>query len=136
LNADDAPAIAAAARKIAEETRGKEEIADPEVPKLFTQLSALVSDPARSSKRALFAVVRTLENLVLTAYSYAKDLLRKTAEKTIETLSSAASRVIVIAAASAILLGPIVSSLPEVAWVQKATEIIIRELQSAGISVR
>ena len=135
LDTQHAPLVSAAARKIADEVANKPNIADPEVPRLLRVLAELTSDPERSSKRAIFAVLRTVENLVSSTYSYAKDLLKKTADKTVDSLSSTASKVIAAAVAGAIVLGPVASALPESAWVQKATEIIIAELRRAGVNV-
>lgn len=127
------PHISAAANRIADELSDHPELADPEVPRLLKLLSELVSDPGKANRRAAFAVLRTIENLVLSVYTIVSDLLTKTASKTVDGLSTIMSRLIVIAVAGAILLGPVARAIPEVSWVKQATEIVIHELRNQGI---
>lgn len=133
LSRDDIPPISTAIDKILEGIERTPAIADPEVPRLLKALRDLINNPSKVSQRALFAAWRTLENLFIGAYSYAKEFIKQTADKSVRGLSTVAATLIVTAVGGALLLSPIAVSLPEGSWIKKATEIIVEELVERGI---
>lgn len=136
LDQSDIAVIATAAVRVAQNLEQRSEIADPEVPKTIRFLATLIRDPM-SSKRAAFAVLRTLENLVAKILSYSATLIDKTVTKTIDGLSSAASKAIIIslmtlAISSVTDLGPVTTKIAESSWMKTAVEIVKKQVEGAS----
>lgn len=135
IDSNDASRIAQSANEIASQIEDREDLADPEVPKTIRFLATLVRDPTNTSKRAAFAALRTIENLVSKIMSYSLDLVEKTTTKTINGLSTATSRVIVVglmalAISSVTSLGPVTSKIAESSWMRTAVEIVKKQIKS------
>lgn len=109
------------------------ELADPQVPKTIAYLNMLIADPSEASKRAAFAVLRTVENLVIRVYQHGADFFDKTAQKATEALSTTAARLmtaalLAVALAGATGLAPVAVRLEGSAWLAKASEIVSKQL--------
>jgi hypothetical protein len=125
----DAPQVARALTEVLDRINSHPEIADEDVPRTLLWLRAFVDDPRRTSQRAVYAVWRSIENMVITVFNYGAKLLGNTASKTSDKLSSAASRAIVVALMTAALAGaatlsPIASKIPGSAWIAKAVDAV------------
>jgi hypothetical protein len=135
LTQEDALAISAAAAHVAAKLRARPELADPEVPRTLEALNALIKDPSRATKKAVFAVWRSIENLIIKIFTYGADLLDQSARKTVDKVSGAAGRVAAlalmsVALAGAVSLSPLAGRVPESGWIAKAVEIVERVLAS------
>lgn len=128
LTNDDGVALAAAADRVVQACNERPELADPEVPKTIMAIRELLDDPARSGKRAMFAMVRTLENLCVVAFEHiasAADETVRTARKTFSKTAGAAlgGVLLVLAAQAAGALGPIGGRVSELKWVEEGLEL-------------
>jgi hypothetical protein len=134
IDANDIERIGDAAQAIIERLDQHPEIAASEVPKTLKALHALISNPQLASKRAAFAVLRTIENLVAKVYQHGADFLDKTATKTVDGLSSTASKMIIgalmaVALAATTSLGGVSGKVAEAAWMRTAAEIVKKQIE-------
>jgi hypothetical protein len=122
--------VRAAAKEVADELRDPA-LANEDVPLSIMFFREILDNPATASKRAAFALIRTLENLISAIVHYGLDVARSTAQKSIDQLSDSLSknitRILSIAllttsglAATAVFTGS--------AWITQAGEIISRVL--------
>lgn len=129
----DVSAISKAAAAVAIELRAKPPIADPEVPRTLEALNELIRDPAKATKRAAFAVWRSLENLVIKVFGYGAELLDKTVTKSIDKLSTVGANAVVAlmsaALAGAILMTPVASHIPASSWIGEASKIVKSQIR-------
>jgi hypothetical protein len=137
LDVADVERIGEAAQAAIDKLALQPEVADENVPKTLKALRALIANPKVASQRAAFAVLRTVENLVAKIFQYGADFLDKTITKTIEGLSTTASRVIIgsllaVALAATANLGGITGKVAETAWMKTATEIVKKQIEDAG----
>lgn len=110
------------------------EAADPEVPRLLQSLNRYLENPRETSKRAAFAVWRSVENIVIAIFGYGNSIVKKTAAKIADDLPDAASKLIVrtlmtAALASAVALSPVASHLPDGAWLSRAADLVQKQLE-------
>jgi hypothetical protein len=134
LDSKDISDLHTTAERLVETLRSQPDVVDVEVPKTIALLSQLLASPASSSKRAAFAVLRSLENLISLIFEYGAEFGQKTVSKTIESASNTASKIIVvtlltIALGSATAIGPIASKIPEMSWLQTASQIVKKQLE-------
>lgn len=130
-------AVVAALDSVIAATEDSPELADPEVPQTLRHLRELVIDPQRASKRAIYAAIRSVENLVIKAFSYGSSFLHETITKTSGLLSTTVSRAAAVAllslglsAASGLL--PISTTMEGLGWVREAVVVVQREMISIG----
>lgn len=108
------------------------DLADPEVPKTIKLVREFMMRPGISTKRAAFAMIRTIENLVSSIVDYSAIFFHKTAEKTADKLSAAASAAIIsllsLALLSATGIGPAAlhAGAP---WVKQAAEVVQKQIE-------
>jgi hypothetical protein len=126
-------AVVAALDSVINATDEAGDLADPEVPKMLKQLRELVTDPQRASKRAIFAAIRSVENLVIKVFSYGSGLLHETITKTSSAASTTISKglaaallAIGLSAASGLL--PISASIDGLGWLREAVVLVQREM--------
>jgi hypothetical protein len=134
LENEDVARLKTAAEQLVGQLTSQPEAVDADVPKTLAFLSQLLDNPSASGKRAAFAVLRSIENLISLVFKYGAEFGQKTISKTIESASGAASKVIVvtllsIALGSATAIGPIAGKLPEMSWLQIASHIVKKELE-------
>jgi hypothetical protein len=135
LTQDDIRGVSETAKTLVANLEQHPEIADDEVPKTIRALQKLIDNPALATKRAAYAVLRTIENLVAKTFEYFTDFLDKTAKKTVECLSGAASVAIVVtlmklALAGALGISPLSAKITDTAWVKAAAEIVERQIEA------
>jgi hypothetical protein len=129
----DVERIAEAASNIIQGLQANKSLADPEVPRTLAALRALIEDPKKATKRAAYAVWRTLENLLIKVFGYGAELLDQTAKKSIDKLSTAGARTIValvgVALAGAIVMSPIAAQIPESSWIAQAAGVVKAQIE-------
>ncbi|WP_159728293.1 hypothetical protein [Methylosinus sp. Ce-a6] len=135
LDPSDIKHISDAAKAIIERITLYPEIADEEIPKTLLMLGSLIANPGQSSRKAAFATLRTVENLVARVYQHGLDFLEQTTTKTVDGLSSAASKVVVgallaVALAATASLGAVPSKVAEAAWMKTAAEIVQKQIEA------
>jgi hypothetical protein len=135
LDASDIKHIGDATQAIIERVMLHPEIADEEIPKTLLMLGSLIANPGQSSRKAAFATLRTVENLVARVYQHGLDFLEQTTTKSVDGLSSAASKVIVgallaVALAATASLGAVPSKVAEAAWMKTAAEIVQKQIEA------
>jgi len=122
-----------AASEVIEALEAQPELADPEVPKTIKLVRELMSHPGKSAKRAAFAMLKTIENLVSSIVRHSIVALNKTAEKTVEAISSAAAQVITgllsIALIAASGIGPAAVN-AGAPWVDKITATVREQIEA------
>jgi hypothetical protein len=96
LESNDVEALRVASEQLVATLQSKPEVVDPEVPRTLAYLTQLLENPGSTGKRAAFAVLRSMENLISLVFNYGAEFGQKTITKTIDSASSAASKVIVI----------------------------------------
>lgn len=129
------PAITSAVNAVVEQLVGREELADPEVPQTLLALRQLIEDPRKATKRMIFAVWRSLENLVIKVYRYGADFLDKVISKSIDTGSTIIGRGVVVALMTAALSGavamtPIASQIAQSAWIEAASSVVRAQIEA------
>ena len=77
--------------------------------------------------------MRSIENLVSKVFSYGADFLEQTTTKTVNALSSAASKLVVIglltlALGGATSIGGVAGKINEMAWLKNAVEIVQKQI--------
>lgn len=125
----DAITLAHAAELTAERLEADKSLSEPQVPMIIRHLAELVKDPATFSRRAVFAVFRTLENLVISVFRFGADVLEKTSAKTADSLSTTASKLasgalLGIAVGVALQVSPIAATIQGGEWMSRAIEIV------------
>ena len=133
IDEDDVASVSRAVGEVIDTLSAHPELADPEVPRTIAFIRELLAEPGKSSKRAAFAMIRTIENLVSSIVQHSINFLRKTAEKAVDVGSSAASKIIVgllsVALVGAVGIGPAAVN-AGVPWIQQAAEIVQRQIET------
>lgn len=129
LTASDVEEINRAANQIIAQMESNPEVADEAVPKTIRAIRDLTSDPAKTAKKAAFALLRTVENFVSTALSYGADFIGQTARKTSDELSTAISKtaagvLLAAAIAGASQMTGVTDRIAEAGWIKNALEIV------------
>lgn len=115
-----------------ETLRADPNLADPDVPKTIEFVRQFLAFPGSSAKRAAFAMIRTVENLVSSILRHSLDFFDKTTQKTVDNLSSATAKTIVallgvaLIGASGIGSAAIRAGAP---WVKQAAEIVQKHIE-------
>lgn len=138
LTNDDASIVTSTADDLVAQLERNPEIVDPEVPKVIKLLKEFVQDPARSSKRATFALLRTLENLVARTIAFGEGLITETLHGTSAILSKQLSRVIAYTLLSLVItnatpLSSVASKLPDMNWMVGALDIVKQQIQALKV---
>jgi hypothetical protein len=101
---------------------------EPEVPRSFKALLSLVEDPQAASKRAAYALVTSIENLVKCSWRFGAEFLTNIASETSKTLATYTSRVLVVAlltyvSAGIYGIGPAASANTDSQWMKPVKEL-------------
>lgn len=135
LDEEEIAEIDVAASEVIRALESQPELADPEVPKTIKLVREFMSRPGNSAKRAAFAMMRTIENLVSSIVRHSVAALERTAEKTVDGLSTAASKIIVgllsiaLVGATGIGSAAVHAGAP---WVKQAAEVVQRQISQLG----
>jgi hypothetical protein len=135
ISTRDVETIYATATQLVENLSDQPTLADPEVPRTLAALNRLLTNPKQASKRAAFAVLRSIENLVIKVFNYGTDMIETSVEKIIDKTSTAVARsvtfaLIGLALTSAVSLSPVATHVPSSAWITKAIEVIKKQIEN------
>jgi len=113
--------------------KSRPDLADPEVPKLISYIKRFIDSPSKSSVQAGFALLRTLENLIIRVYQYGTDFLDDFIVKSSKALASsgsklAAAALLTIAVNGAVELMPVAVSIKGSEWIANATELVAKQI--------
>lgn len=133
INQDDVESIRDNADSIAEYLNDNQDITEPNVVRAFKQLGSLLKTPAVTAKRATFAVIRSIENLLSKIFTYTIMLFEQTIKKTIDELSTKISKTIAISIVSlgimsASQLTGLSTKIKELSWLNNAIEIVQKQM--------
>ncbi len=135
LDEDDVAEVYIAAGEVIAALTQNTALADPEVPKTIAFVRQFLAFPGASSKRAAFAMIRTIENLVSSIVRHSLNFLSKTAENVVDAGSKAASKAIIgllsLALMSALGIGP-AAMRAGAPWVKQAAEIVQKQIEKAA----
>ncbi|MBP2549294.1 putative PurR-regulated permease PerM [Neorhizobium galegae] len=131
----DVGTILSAADGLAKNLSQLEDHVDDNVPKSILLLRHAIESPEIFSKRAAFALLRTVENLVAKVYQYGAEFLDDTIKSVSKGTSSAISKATIIAilsftVANAAQLSTVVVKIGEMHWMHEATLMIQRQLDA------
>lgn len=135
LDDEDVAEVEIAAGEVIEALTQDASLADPEVPKTIAFVRQFLAFPGMSSKRAAFAMIRTIENLVSSIIRHSLSFFSKTAENLVDAGSKAATKVIIgllgiaLTGASGIGTAAMHAGAP---WVKQAAEIVQKQLERAA----
>lgn len=135
LHENDIAQISEATVNIINELERSPHLVDQDVPKTIRMLQLLIDNPKKATKRAAFAVVRTIENLVAKVFGYGLNFIDETATKTSQKASNLASQAMIygllwIALQSATGMTNATAKLADTAWMGNAAKIIERQLET------
>ena len=122
-----------AAAKLIVRLQNEPDLVEPEVPKTLSRLNELLTKPSSSAKRAAFAMLRSIENLVSKVFSYGAEFLDQTMSKTIAGASSITSKVLMagllsVALSGAVTISPVAAKVSEMQWLKKAVQLVEEQL--------
>jgi hypothetical protein len=132
LDDEDISDVSAAAEELIDSLSINSQLVDVEVPKTILFIKQFLEFPGTSAKRAAFAMIRTIENLVSSILRYAVEFINKTVDKTMDGLSSVASKVIISLLTIALIGSSGIGSAATRAgapWVKQAAEIIQKQIE-------
>ena len=140
IDEDLTKVIAEAAQQVVSTLRSKPHLADPEVPKILAYLLSFIADPAISAKRSAFAVLRTLENMIIAIYSYGADIFESTFKKSADPIAKGMSRILVtglfgVALATATSLAPVSVQMQGGVWLRMASDLVQQQLERMSLSL-
>lgn len=137
LNDEEISEIDITAGEVITALEANPDLADPEVPETIKLVREFMARPGNSAKRAAFAMMRTIENLVSSIVRYSVSALNKTADKTVDRVSTAASIVIAsllgIALVGATGIGPAAAQ-AGAPWVQQAASVVLQQIEKLNAS--
>jgi hypothetical protein len=133
LDQNDVNALSSTAAQLVAKLEGQPELAEPEVPETIKRINELLKNPAKAGKRAAFAMLRTLENLISQAFSHGADLLEDSIAQAKQKVSSTIGRaaavlLLAIALESAIAISPVAGKVAEAQWLRSAIELIQKHI--------
>jgi len=132
LDDDDIADIDNAAGEIVAVLEQNPGLSSPEVPKTIKFVRELLATPGSSSRRAAFAMMRTIENLVASILRYSVAVIERTAEKTVDQVSTVAAATIVallsvaLVGATGIGAAAVNAGTP---WVRQAAEVVQKQIE-------
>lgn len=132
LDEDDIRETKAVAESIADQLSEMPDRVDPEVPRTIRFIANAIANPKQTTKRAAFAVLRTLENLIASTLefttNFAGNLLSQTASKTADVTSSILARTVAVVLTSATVLTPVFAKFGDTIWVKSAIELVQKQI--------
>ncbi len=135
LDDADVRELSKTAEKLIDILNQSPSLADPEVPKTIRLVKEFITSPESSTKRAAFAMLRTIENLVSSIVHHTLLFTAKTGEKLAEKGSAVASSAIIgllgiaLVGASGIGSTAIRAGAP---WLQQAAEVVQKQIERAN----
>jgi hypothetical protein len=133
LNDEDVEILVETTGVVVEKLRDTQ-LAEPDVPVTISYLRELLRKPGTSGRRAAFAVMRTLENMISKVFEYATAMVDESVKETIKQTSKAIGRIVaggllLLAIESAGSLSTVAQKIPESRWITQASEIIKKHIE-------
>lgn len=132
LSSANISTILLTANNVLDELNKVDEV-DESVPRVIIALRTLISDPKLASKRAAFAVLRTIENLTICIYQKLAEYFDKTTDKIISGGSSVTAKIVIAGLASVAIAaasGLAGVKLNELIWLKTASKLVENYIQS------
>ncbi|SEF68555.1 hypothetical protein SAMN04488144_103285 [Methylobacterium sp. 190mf] len=134
LTEEDALSVKTGVGKIINYLDNNPEIADPSVSRALKGLSRTIDNPAQSSKKATFAVIRTAENLLSKVFHYAISYFEKLSVDTAKEVHKTAVKglaitIVTLGVSGAAELSGVSARIKELSWLKNAIEIIEKQLK-------
>lgn len=134
LRVGDASRAFKVGRQLVADLKANPELADPEVPRSIELLIEALAKPERASKRAVFGLIRTIENLVAKIFSEFGGLLQAISDGTKGGIKKGVTIAVAVAALSiaATAAGQIAPAAKHVLksdWLKKAADIVSKGLE-------
>lgn len=132
LTAEDVADVDRTASELIDELIRNSTLADPEVPKIISFVRSFMKSPGLTSKKAVFAMIRTMENFVASILGGFVEFSEQTLKKTADQMSTAASKIIVgllglaLLSASGIGAAAMHAGVP---WVKQAAEVVRAQIE-------
>jgi len=119
--------------RLVSELKANEDLADPEVPRSLELLLEAVTQPERAGKRAVFALIRTIENLIAKVFSEFGGLLNAATDGLKDGLKKAVTIGVAVTAlgmmaTAATNIAPAAKHVLKTDWLKKAGEIVSKSL--------
>jgi hypothetical protein len=106
------------------------EIAEPRVVNTFRNLRRYTRNVGNSNKKAVFAVVRSIENLLSKTFQYAVKFIEETAKEVRkQTVKLVATSIISLGVLGATNLFPVALKIEELSWLKNAIEIVQKQIK-------
>jgi hypothetical protein len=130
---NDITELHGAVTKIVGDLQQRPDLVEPEVPKTLARINELLNAPGVAGKRAAFALLRSVENLISKVFSYVAEFCDKTASKVVDSASGAVAKVVYIglltlALEGAYAISPVAGKVSEMQWVKTAVDIVQKQL--------
>lgn len=134
---DDIRTISDTAEKVIGELNSSPNLSDPSVPRTLQAISSVIRDPSNTSRKAAYAVWRSLENLIIKIFNYGADFLDQTIVKTIDKSSTAISQSVAVGLmtfglGTAIAISPVATHMPDGKWIEKSIAVVKNQLKELG----
>jgi hypothetical protein len=135
IEIDDIPSIEAATKGLIGRMAEMPQEVDDNIPGTLRYISEIINQPGRAGKRAAFATIRSIENIIGKIYNVTIDFIEKTTDKTVESASRAVSRAVIIALLAAAIntatpLIPLTTKIGELQWLRTATEVLVKQMKN------
>ncbi|USU13193.1 hypothetical protein NF701_04980 [Sphingomonadaceae bacterium OTU29THOMA1] len=132
----DAQAATHAAKQLATSLRSVPTLIDPEVPRSIELILEAVGDPARAGKRAVFALFRTMENLVAKVFGSLTNMFGAVSDGTAAglkrgTTAAVAAAVLGMSIVAVNAIAPGAERVVGAKWMKKAADLVKESLSKA-----
>lgn len=129
MSVEHAPALSHAISQLTDKLESIPDVVDPEVPRTLRALLALIADPRATSKRALFAVWRSVENFAIVVFNYCAEFIELTSQEIKNRGSRLAGKAIAFTLLFGVLAGatelvPLATLVPEASWLPRVVELV------------
>ena len=137
LSETDIERIAGMSRDIRSRISQTAEFVDEEVPKTIQFFENLIAEPGAASRRAGYAMFRSLENMVSKIFEYGAKFIDDIVRKTSDSVSSvvgkgAALMLLSLALPTALGLSSLTSKISDTQWLKIASEIVDKALSKGA----
>lgn len=134
LSESDVTLVCVVGDQLVKKLKQEDSLVDPQVPKSIELLLEAIRDPKRASRRAVFGVVRTLENLIGAIFIGFGGLLGSAFSGLKSGVKTSAKHLTVVgilsvAAQGATTLSPSVAKLTQSNWLEQASKIIEKAIE-------
>jgi hypothetical protein len=134
MDDDDTDVVRQGAKELAKELERRPDLADPEVPRILNYIAEIRATPGKAAKRAAFAIIRTVGNLLSKTFSYAAEIIGGTLSAAKDELKkplgkALAYTLLALALQGAASVGPVAGKINEMKWLQDVRTLIEAHLK-------